>query len=191
MLTVEHLNFTPRRILEYGCGTGRNLVFLKEAFPDSKIFGTDISEKSLEVAKKKKPFCETFTIRDDNISNFLESFDLIFVAGVFHHIPPKERLFVLEVIKSLLAPQGVVFIFENNPYNPLVRRLVKDCPFDADAQLLSYGELQNLLIKAHLPIEVGKYYLFIPPKFSSLLKFEKYLRWLPIGGQYFIKAKKR
>ncbi|GEP43327.1 class I SAM-dependent methyltransferase [Brevifollis gellanilyticus] len=43
----------PRRILEIGCGTGKNLVDLAERFPKAQIIGLDLSKDMLDVAKKK------------------------------------------------------------------------------------------------------------------------------------------
>jgi S-adenosylmethionine-diacylgycerolhomoserine-N-methlytransferase len=45
----------PRRILEVGCGTGRNLKSLKKHFPNAEITGVDLSADMLEVAGKKVP----------------------------------------------------------------------------------------------------------------------------------------
>jgi len=44
---------TPARILEVGCGTGRNLVALARRFPQATITGVDLSETMLQVARKK------------------------------------------------------------------------------------------------------------------------------------------
>ncbi len=41
---------------------------------------------------------------------------------------------------------------------------------------------------AHLEIDESSYCLFFPQQLSALRPFEKYLRWLPIGGQYFVCA---
>ena len=41
-----------QRILEVGCGTGTNLLQLRERFPDAEIFGLDISATMIETAKK-------------------------------------------------------------------------------------------------------------------------------------------
>ena len=49
-LLADH--YTPRHILEVGCGTGKNLIQLGEAFPQAKIIGLDISESMLGVARK-------------------------------------------------------------------------------------------------------------------------------------------
>ena len=40
-------------ILEYGCGIGRNLKYLKKYFPNSSLYATDISKESLSIAKKE------------------------------------------------------------------------------------------------------------------------------------------
>jgi S-adenosylmethionine-diacylgycerolhomoserine-N-methlytransferase len=44
---------SPKRILEVGCGTGKNLVALSEVFPSAEIVGIDISSAMLAVARKK------------------------------------------------------------------------------------------------------------------------------------------
>lgn len=43
----------PRRILEVGCGTGRNLVSLRRRFPHARITGVDLSAPMLRVAAGK------------------------------------------------------------------------------------------------------------------------------------------
>jgi S-adenosylmethionine-diacylgycerolhomoserine-N-methlytransferase len=44
---------TPRRILEVGCGTGRNLAELARRFPESSLTGVDLSAAMLALARKK------------------------------------------------------------------------------------------------------------------------------------------
>lgn len=44
---------TPARILEVGCGTGKNLVNLCRLFPQAEITGVDLSDTMLEVARRK------------------------------------------------------------------------------------------------------------------------------------------
>jgi S-adenosylmethionine-diacylgycerolhomoserine-N-methlytransferase len=46
-------SFTPARILEVGCGTGKNLVQLGTLFPRARLWGLDLSGDMLAVAGKK------------------------------------------------------------------------------------------------------------------------------------------
>jgi S-adenosylmethionine-diacylgycerolhomoserine-N-methlytransferase len=43
----------PNRILEVGCGTGRNLVLLARLFPHAHLTGVDLSRAMLDVAERK------------------------------------------------------------------------------------------------------------------------------------------
>ncbi|OSS42406.1 hypothetical protein DESAMIL20_1959 [Desulfurella amilsii] len=189
-IVSNYINFKPEKILEFGCGIGRNVPFLKEKFPDSKLFGIDISQKSIEIAKSQYPFCEFFTVDDQKTDESFDQFDLIFIAGVFHHMCPAERSINIEKIKNLLTNNDCLFIFEHNPYNPITRKLVKECPFDKDCLLLSKYEMIKLLEKSNFKVDAAGYFLFIPPKFSYLLKLEKIFTGLPLGGQWFVKARK-
>jgi len=43
----------PARVLEVGCGTGKNLVNLCRLFPQAEVTGVDLSETMLAVARRK------------------------------------------------------------------------------------------------------------------------------------------
>ncbi len=44
---------SPTRILEVGCGTGKNLIALAKRFPKAQIVGIDLSGEMLAVARQK------------------------------------------------------------------------------------------------------------------------------------------
>jgi S-adenosylmethionine-diacylgycerolhomoserine-N-methlytransferase len=48
----------PSRILEIGCGTGRNLVALARRFPRAQLTGLDLSDAMLAIARTKILGCE-------------------------------------------------------------------------------------------------------------------------------------
>lgn len=177
---------TAERLLEYGCGIGRNIPFLRAAFPDATIAGSDISAASLEIARKENPGVDFFIEQAD--VDVADTYDVIFIAGVFHHIPVGERADVVKTLFRRLSPGGTIVIFEHNPFNPVTRKIVNDCPYDRDAVLLRPSELKTLLIDAGLPVRRSSYCLFVPPSLSSLLPLEAHLGWLPLGGQYWVKA---
>lgn len=175
-------------IVEYGCGIGRNLPYFQKYFPNASVFATDISKVSLSVAKKKNKNVTFFVIEDANM--FYEKFDLIFIAVVYHHVHPTLRSEVTKEVYRLCKSMGKVAVFEHNPYNILTRKMVKECEFDADAVLLTRADLIKLFNDVGFVSIGSNYTLFIPPRFKMFSFVEKYLGWLPLGGQYYVIFKK-
>jgi SAM-dependent methyltransferase len=174
-----------RRVLEYGCGIGRNIRYLQKAFPSAEVIGTDISEASLSIAAKENADAR-FALESTDLN--IGKFDLVFVAGVFHHIPSDERASAISLLLRRIEPTGCICVFEHNPYNPVTRRIVDSCPYDADAVLLKPRELRGLFEDSGARVLGSSYCLFIPPSMSWLSPLEKHLGWLPLGGQYWVAA---
>ena len=176
------------KILEYGCGIGKNIKYLEKIFINSEIYGFDISNESLNRAKNDNP--NMILLLENEFKLYYKKFDIIFIAGVFHHIEPSLRDSVVSNIYKLLNSNGKIIIFEHNPYNPLTRHMVNTCEFDKDAVLLSKKKMMNLFKKSNLTHEVSKYTLFVPPKLKKLNFIEKFIGWIPLGGQYYSMFKK-
>lgn len=184
-LVKQQISHPVRRVLEYGCGIGRNISYLAAAFPGAEIVGTDVSAASLDVAAKMNPDAR-FEVERDDLD--IGTFDLIFVASVFHHIPLDQRAGAMLTLSRRLARNGELFVFEHNPYNPVTRRIVSTCPFDADAILLKPAELVALFESAGIRLTGKSYCLFVPPKLSWLSPIERFLTRLPLGGQYWVQG---
>ena len=178
----------PRRILEYGCGTGGNLPYLQAAFPGAVVAGGDISEKSLEQAARTAPGARLYHLGREAVP--AAAFDLVFVAGVLHHVPGPARGTVLAAMAAGLAAGGRLLVFEHNPVNPLTRRIVARCPFDAGVTLLPVAETEALCQGAGLGAVRRRYVSFVPPALARLARLEALLGWLPLGGQYCVLAAK-
>jgi SAM-dependent methyltransferase len=176
------------RILDFGCGIGRNIPFLRAAFPQATIVGYDPSKASLARARIDHP--GVVFIGDLPNDDVCDPYDLILVACVFHHIPLERRPIVTSTLHQRLRPGGSLVVFEHNPFNPITRKIVRDCPFDRDAVLLRRSESRRLLSAAGFSDVRGSYCLFIPPSLPRLLRFERMLGWLPLGGQYWLKARR-
>ena len=177
----------PGRILEYGCGVGRNIGQIRALFPLSSIYGCDVSKKSIEAARKQNPDAEFFVIGEDRVSM---EFDLVLLVNVLHHVLPQERKRLADSLAALLSGGGSLFVFEHNPFNPVTSRVVSTCPFDKDAVLLRPKEVSALMRGSGLEMGERGYCLFFPGFLRGLRRLEKYLFWLPLGGQYFYKARK-
>ena len=117
------------------------------------------------------------------------TFDVIFIACVFHHIPLADRVSVMKSIVDVCSNSGKIIIFEHNPYNPMTRYLVHRCPFDRDAILLTPAELKKIGLAVGIKNIRHHYTLFFPSQLRWLRIFESYLRFLPLGGQYVVEAR--
>ena len=83
----------PARILEVGCGTGKNLVALADAFPGAKITGLDLSSDMLDCARVKiAPFADRIELLhrpyDESVADEERKFDLIVISYALSMINP-------------------------------------------------------------------------------------------------------
>ncbi len=186
-ITRDVVKGQPERILEFGCGTGRNLPFLHEQFPAAKICGCDVSQDSLDMAAANNGFAHLYKFDFEAAkAKYGRYFDLIFVACVFHHIPPRAWRDYMLLMDKLLRANGEIIIFEHNPYNPVTRRIVKKSPFDRTAVLLKPGEMKSLLSDAGFKAIHTRFALFFPGFLKKLRPLEKKIGFIPLGGQYFV-----
>ena len=176
---------TNLRILDYGCGTGTSIPFLKIEFPNCAIVACDVSERSTDIVHRTHPDVEITSTT--NIEG--GPFDVIFIGGLIHHVPSNERLGVLNNLRELLNPGGIACFFEHNPVNPVTRQLVANCIYDEGAELISAKNLISLLEKsARFTVQRRGYSVFLPPALGRLAFIENALRWCPFGAQYFVFA---
>ncbi len=180
----------PRRIMDFGAGRGNCVPHLQAAFPEATLTALDVSARSLT-------HCEARAIRpieavcyDGQTLPFADgSFDLVFTACVFHHIPAEDHIRLLAEIRRTLGPQGRFVLFEHNPWNPLTQHAVRTCPFDANAVLISAPEMRRRLRAAGFA-DVGlRWTLFFPAILAPLRPLERALGWLPLGAQYCLVAR--
>ena len=101
------------RMLIAGCGTGRQAAALAAAYPDVSVTAIDISQASLDYAASQ---CAALGVREiefrrldlHDADELGRQFDVIFCAGVLHHLPDPER--GLEAVTRALRPGGVINI---------------------------------------------------------------------------------
>ena len=171
----------PRTILDFGCGAGRSLLYLEQAFPGARIAGYDVSAASIDIARKLLPRAR---VTSDWACLENDRFDLVFAANVFHHIPPQERPEWMSRCARLLDPAGTLHVFEHNPFNPVTRWVFERCPFDQDAHMIRRSTMLALGRAAGLRVKSARYTLFFPKPLAALRPVEGALGWLPLGAQY-------
>ena len=182
------LSAAPRRILDFGCGIGTTSNYLAGVFPEAHIVGADLAEGAIEHARAQYG---SDRVRFTNITDLEGSgpFDLCYVNGVFHHIPPAERQRSLEMIRGCMAPGSHLAIFENNPWNVGTRMVMHRIPFDRDAIPLSYLELRDRMKSAGFEVRKSRFLFYLPKPLAALRFIEPWLVSLPLGAQYYVLAR--
>jgi SAM-dependent methyltransferase len=179
---LQDLGVRPRKIVDFGCGTGDNILALREDYPDAAYCGLDISDASLEVAKDR---LKGLDVELETPSRYAGGpVDWAFCNGVFHHIPVQERASSIRFLRSILRTGGFLSIFENNPFNPGARLVMRRIPFDREAKMINPYRLRSMLADEGFERVVCRF-LFVFPRFLSLLRpAESRLTRLPLGAQY-------
>jgi 2-polyprenyl-3-methyl-5-hydroxy-6-metoxy-1,4-benzoquinol methylase len=141
-----------KKVLEIGCGIGTDTINF--ARHGASVTAVDLSEKSLEVARKR---AEVFGMTDrirfcsgnaEELMSFVpaDTYDLIYSFGVIHHTPHPER--VLQQIHHYTRPGSIIKIM-----------VYHRCSWKVLSILLSYGKGQfwrlNDLIAKHSEAQTG------------------------------------
>lgn len=107
---VENSEITlPSKVLELGCGNGRNSNYLSGLGFD--VDGVDFSETAIATARENslkannsaRYYCQS--IFDFDYSG--ESYDAVYDSGCFHHIAPHRRPDFLSIVLRALKPGGI------------------------------------------------------------------------------------
>jgi SAM-dependent methyltransferase len=187
---MAHLpsGFRPRRVLDFGCGLGDASRRLGEVFPDAEVVGADTAASALDWARThhagpRVSFDEVATLGARG------RFDLCYVNGVLHHVPPDRRAALLDMIVGALAAGGILALFENNPWNPGARMVMRRIPFDRDAVPISPPATRRLLAAAGLSCVATRSLFYFPRVLAGLRPLEPLLARLPLGAQYYVLAR--
>ena len=110
---LTKVNLNGKKILDFGCGTGRHWKKLLERNP-IQLVGCDISKSMMEKLKEKYPDSETYVLQNNKL-DFLDdnSFDFIISTLVIAHIP--DIADILKEWNRLLKKDGEIFITDFHP----------------------------------------------------------------------------
>jgi len=187
---LHGLGFVPRRILDFGCGTGSGVPWLLRLRGVECVVGADVSVRSVHAAMqavddKRARFTSLDLLHEE------KPFDLVFCNGVFHHIPVHERPKALQLVRRSLRDRGLFALWENNPWNPGTRFVMSRIPFDRDAVTISPHEA-DLLVAKHDFEKITRIHAFIFPAVLGFLRWsEPLFEKLPLGAQYLVLSQSR
>ena len=87
IMYFNHLGYTPRTILDVGCGIGLSSLYMAHNFPNSDIYVDEKNKLSLRILQR---LCDEFNIKNVHIGDKLPRYS----CGIFHevieHIPLAE-----------------------------------------------------------------------------------------------------
>jgi len=171
-------------ILDIGCGIGLIDRSLQNSV--KALHGIDTSSASIAYARGQAEAAEFHEYGGEVLPFADGRFDGAFASCVLHHIALEQRgAFVREMMR-VIRPGGVAIFIEHNPLNPVTRRIVSSCAFDADAVLLGLREARTLLAGAGAAQIDRRFMGFCPIRNTMVERAEAYLGWLPIGAQYCV-----
>ena len=117
-LLHQGINYAPgRRVLEAGCGTGAQTVFLASSSPEAEIVSVDVSPTSLELAKARVTAAGhgnvAFQLADlFNLPFEDATFDDVFVCFLLEHLANPGQ--ALAAVRRVLKPGGTITVIEGD-----------------------------------------------------------------------------
>ncbi len=179
------------RILDLGCANGWNMSRFRQ-YGRSAV-GLDMVPERVRLAKTHGPALVASGL---NVPLASESFDVVYVQHVLHHIGDIET--ALAEAQRLLKPGGVLFLIETVEDNPIIkwgRRLYPSWLGDEINAPFTFAGLQSTVLDAGFQIERAEQYsiLFwlweiLPDQFPFMEKFTPLFVNLELGLQRFFNS---
>jgi 2-polyprenyl-3-methyl-5-hydroxy-6-metoxy-1,4-benzoquinol methylase len=115
LLSVMDLLLTDEgRILDVGCGFGLFAAYFGQTHPGRTIVGVDPSARRIEMARSVAGTLglrdHSFVVGDVRDAALVGPFDAAYVLDVMHHLPREDQQRVLERLRDLLAPGGMLIV---------------------------------------------------------------------------------
>jgi len=104
------------RLLDVGCGTGRFLDFVKQAWPRLAAVGLDLSEAYVREAKrhlKRWSWVNLVVANGESIPVPDESQDAVTSIFTFHELPPEVRRIAFREFARVLKPGGRLVLVDS------------------------------------------------------------------------------
>ncbi|HVA96923.1 MAG TPA: class I SAM-dependent methyltransferase [Candidatus Acidoferrales bacterium] len=153
-------------VLDVGCGDGTfTLELLLRAHPE-KIVGFDYAKNAIQAARrlvlkkdKRNIIFKTINVYDANKVFDTNSFDVIVIRGVLHHLYDPERAV------NVLSPLSKrIIVLEPNGYNPIIKLIEKLSPYHKQHEEKSFWppKLNSWFINAGFIVKDQQFFGIVP-----------------------------
>jgi len=104
---IDSLEGNINKVLDLGAGTGLELIYLFEKYPQAKVTVVDISDGMLEQLMKRK-FADKITCicGDFFCVDFGKEYDAVISTSALHHFASEDKLKLYKKIKECLRVGG-------------------------------------------------------------------------------------
>lgn len=133
-------------LLDVGCGTGEILTTVKRLYPNTSMYGIDISEEMLKKAKEKVLDTVTLSLGDAEHLPFENGkFDCLLCTDSFHHYPTPKR--AIAEFCRVLDTNGYLILADFWKPFPIRQAMNIFIPFsnEGDVRIYSKSEIINFL----------------------------------------------
>ena len=144
---LEKLSHIPfQSALDLGCGTGEMLKLILQADHRKELYGIDLSEEMLAIARSKLPDQVKLLLGDSESLPFPDSsFDVVYCNDSFHHYPAPQ--YVLREVHRVLKPCGTFLL--GDCWQPFVGRVIMNVYMrhskEGDVKIYSKEEVVSML----------------------------------------------
>jgi len=112
--TMDLLLTDEGRILDVGCGFGLFAAYFGQTHPRRRIVGVDPDARRVGLARRVAGRLglrdHSFVVGDVRDAAIEGPFDAAYVLDVMHHLPPEDQRGVLERLRGLLVPGGMLIV---------------------------------------------------------------------------------
>ena len=153
----ETTNVKPKNILDLACGTGLFGTELKKIYPNTEIYGSDISKKSLKITSGKKIYKNLQIKNFEQLHNYKIKFDLISLIGSMTYCKNFDKFFA-NINKNIKEKGFVLFthridLWEQQDFLSILKKHQKTLRIIKISRPLNYLPL-NKDFKTNIKIKI-------------------------------------
>jgi SAM-dependent methyltransferase len=119
------------RILEVGCGDGRNLIAMASALPQSSFVGFDLAAQPIAAGRAlaERLGLKNVTLTQQDlmaVTAEIGRFDYVIAHGFYAWVPPPVQDKLLALCRDVLGPEGIAYVSYNAYPGSRTREMSRD-----------------------------------------------------------------